>query len=96
MHVAITGNVSAETNTLHLGPDDTGFSSRIVAGGSLGGGTLTLQTKDATQTGASFQTLDTLAVGDSFEYRTGGNTIVTFVLSGATSPSATLILQPIR
>ncbi len=96
-HIALTANVAvAEATGLHLGPDDTGFTARIPSADSLGGGTLTLYTRDALDATATAKALDTVAVGDANEYRVGGNTIVTFALTGSTSPSATLILQKVR
>jgi hypothetical protein len=96
-HIALTANVAvADATGLHLGPDETGFTARLPAADSLGGGTLTLYTRDATETAAVAKSIGTLAVGDANEYRTGGNTVVTFALTGATAPSATLILQKIR
>jgi len=93
--ISVTANAS-ETLLLALGTDDTGFSVRIPTGESLGSGTLTLSTRDALNTSASAKTLDTLVVGDSFEYRTGGNTLVYYTLTGATNPNFTLIAQAVR
>ncbi len=95
-HISLTANVASNTQLLHLGPDETGFCARVPAADSLGGGTLSLLTKDALDANATAKTLDTVAAGDANEYRVGANTIVYYTLTGATSPSATLIAQPIR
>lgn len=94
-HTTITANASEQ---LLLSTDalDRGVSLRVVAGGTLGGGTLTILTRAQTaDADVIYQTLDTLAVGSAYTYDIGRNTEVAYTLSGATSPSFVLIAERI-
>jgi len=92
--ITLTGNVAAQ-QVLTTDVDDSGISLQVVAGGSLGGGTLTLLRKPLNDSGDPVL-LDTLAVGDASRYDAGGGVQYYLTLTGATAPSLTIIVSGVR
>lgn len=81
--------------------DDTGFSLIVTAGSSLGGGTLSVGVKpvmNSTDDAAySVEYIDaTLAAGDDYEYRVGGNQRVYLKLASATDPDIDVFLSTLQ
>lgn len=83
----------AETLMFTTGPEHRGITVQV-SGSTLGGGTLTLSRKPINDTGDAI-TLDTLTISSQYTYDIGGGQAVYLTLTGATSPSATILIDPL-
>lgn len=94
--IELTANAT-EQEVLTLGPDETGCSVHVSDDADLGGGTLSLLRRSATQPAEDPEVLDAaLVAGSQYEYRTGSNTTLLLTLSGATAPDIVAYVEAVR
>ena len=81
-----------QANTPLLSTGNKSIFGIYVRGSTLGGGTLSLHTREQSDTNGAYSQIDTaIPLVANFRYEVLNNIEVSFTLSGATSPDFTIV-----